>query len=310
MSTGEPLAYLDGRFLPQPQAVLAISDAGFAYGATATDFLRTFRQRPFRLREHLERFLRDCSALFVPVAESLDRLAEVAESLVAQNAALLPPGGELALVAFATPGQIPYLLGEPGGAGDAPPTLGMHTFPLSFARYRRYFTEGVRLVVPGAVAVGPDLLVDPRVKHRSRLHWWLADRLVRDPARFPPGCLAIPTDARTGSLTETAVGTFLAVFDGMVVVPPRETILDGVSLRVVEELCRDERISFAERPIVLADVPRMQEALLCGSAFCVAGVCEIAGRPVPWPGPVLDRLLAAWSDRVGLDVRGQMLAGA
>lgn len=51
-----PLAYLNDRFLPQPEARLTLHDAGFVLGVTVTDLCRTFRHRPYRLADHLRRF--------------------------------------------------------------------------------------------------------------------------------------------------------------------------------------------------------------------------------------------------------------
>jgi hypothetical protein len=47
--------------------------------------------------------------------------------------------------------------------------------------------------------------------------------------------------------------------------------------------------------------------MLCGTAFCLAGVRWFEGRELPWPGPLTQRLLAAWSAKVGVDIAGQML---
>jgi hypothetical protein len=60
---------------------------------------------------------------------------------------------------------------------------------------------------------------------------------------------------------------------------------------------------------------RASELLLAGTGFCVAGVRRFAtgahGRDYPWPGPVFRKLLAAWSDLVGVDVAKQFTeAGA
>src|SRR5438067_13497413 len=96
----------------------------------------------------------------------------------------------------------------------------------------------------------------------------------------------------------------------MVVSPPRSSIIVGVSLRVVEELCAELRIPFAERPLTVAECQAADEALLTGTAFCVAGVRRLGGAALPWPGPVWRRLLAAWSERVGVDVEGQITGRA
>jgi branched-chain amino acid aminotransferase len=297
-----PLAYLDGRLRPQAEAHLPLHDAGFVWGATVTDLCRTFNGRLFRLADHLARFRRSCTQARVPQPLPDDELARVAGQLVAHNAALLPPGGDLALVMFATPGPVGYYLGQAGGPGDAAPTLGLHTFPLPFARYARLFRDGARLVVPATRHV-PAACVDPRIKQRSRLHWWVAEQEAH---AADPAASALLLDA-DGHVTETAAANFLAVRGGTVVSPPRESVLEGVSLQVVRELCAELGIPFAERRLTPDDCLTADEALLASTPYCVAGVRRIQGVEIPWPGPVWTRLLAAWGGRVGLDIRRQIL---
>ncbi len=298
-----PLAYLNGRFLPQSDAHLALHDAGFVWGATVTDLCRTFAQRPFRLADHLRRFRRSCDLARVPMTASDDELTAVAERIVAHNAVLLPPDGDLAVVFFATPGPVGYYLGEPGGPGDAPPTLGAHTFPLPFARYHRLIRDGAILAVP-AVRHVPAACVDPRIKQRSRLHYWIAEQEAR---RLEPGASALLLDA-DGFVTETAGANFLIVRDGAVVSPPRDAILNGVSLQVVEELCDELGIPFAEARLTVEDCRAADEAMLAGTSYCLAGVRRIAGADLPGPGPNRRRLLDAWNRRVGVDIERQILS--
>jgi branched-chain amino acid aminotransferase len=306
MSTCAPLAYLNGRFLPLTEASLPLHDAGFVMGATVTDYCRTFKHVLFRWPDHLARFRRDCAACFVPLPPSDDELTGMAAELVRKNGALIRPEHELALITFVTPGPIGYYSGEPGGAGDGPPTLGMHTFPLPFERYRRFFTEGVSVAVPRSHALSP-MCMYPGVKHRSRLHWWVADRRLRTEGH-PPGTLALLRDSSEGNIAETAIGNFLYVKDGCVRTPRRKYVLDGISLHVVEELCRDLAIPFSEDDVLLDDLRGADEALLCGTAFCLAGASRVQVWTLPWPGPVFTRLLNAWSDRVGVDIARQILS--
>jgi branched-subunit amino acid aminotransferase/4-amino-4-deoxychorismate lyase len=298
----EPLAYLGGRLLPQRDAALPLHDAGFVWGATVTDLARTFRHRLFRLADHLARFRRSCELARVPLAASGDELARVAEGLVAHNATLLGHEEDLALVMFATPGPVGYYLGEPGGPGDGRPTLGMHTFPLPLARYRRLFAEGARLVIPNVRAV-PVTSVDPLVKQRSRLHWWLAEQEAR---QRDPGASALLLDSE-GCLTEAAAANFLLVRSGTMLSPPSGSVLGGVSQQVVRELCGELGIPLAERRLVPDDLRGADEALLTSTSFCVAGVRKVDELELPWPGPVWQRLLAAWGKKVGVDIGRQIL---
>jgi branched-subunit amino acid aminotransferase/4-amino-4-deoxychorismate lyase len=288
----ETLAYLNGQFVPASQLAIPVADAGFVFGAAATEFVRTFRGRLFRLDDHLTRLQQSCELCRIPLRVSEDELRAAAERLVKHNHS----EGELAHILFATPGPLAHL-----GGADSGPTLGMHTTPLSFARYRRLFTDGARLVVPAIRGSTP---IDPRAKMRSRMHWWIAEQQARD---VDPHAWALLLDG-DGFVTETAAANLLIVRDGTVLSPPRTTILNGVSLRVVEELCAELGIPFAERPLTLRECQSPDEAMLTGTAFCVAGVRAIDELPVRWPGPFTRRLLAAWSERVGVDIERQVLA--
>ena len=191
---------------------------------------------------------------------------------------------------FATPGPLGYLNGRDE---NGPPTVGMHTFPLPVARYRRFFTDGVTLEVAGALPTG----LPVEVKHRSRLHWWLADRAGSEPG-------AVPTLLAADGSPDTAIGGVLAVRDGAVVRSPAGSVLESVSVGVVRELCGQLGLSFEEGVVSFADAT---EVLLAGSGFGLAGVRRVVGgREFDWPGPVLRQLQAAWSDLVGLDVVRQM----
>src|SRR5262249_3515614 len=193
-----------------------------------------------------------CDTCSIPLPPEVD-LTAVAEELVSCNSRSLGPDQELAVITFATPGPIGSYLGLPGGAGDGPTTLGMHTFPLPLARYQSFFREGVVLAAPITHVVNPSGLVDPQIKHRSRMHWWIADRAVRARQGLPPGAIALLVDAEDGCVTETAIGNLLLVRGGVVRTPWRDTILDGISLRVVGELCREMGIPLEEGSIRLED---------------------------------------------------------
>jgi branched-subunit amino acid aminotransferase/4-amino-4-deoxychorismate lyase len=296
-----PIAYLNGRFVPFAELTLPVWDAGFVFGATVTDLVRTFRGKPFRLDDHIARFRQSCKLCRIPLADSDEELRITALKLVEHNVALLPATTEHAIVMFSTPGSIGYYGGQPGGAGDGPQTFGMHTFPLPLARYRKLFKEGATLVVPPTRHL-PAACVDPRAKMRSRMHWWIAEQEVK---AIDPAASALLLDT-SGYVTETAVANLLVVLRGTVVSPPRDSILGGISLRVVEELCGELKVPFAERPLTLSDCQSADEAMLAGTAFCVAGVRRLHGVDLPWPGTIVRRLLAAWSARVGVDIEGQI----
>ena len=298
----EPLAFLNGRTAPQSQALLPPHDAGFVFGATVTDLCRTFRHRLYRWTEHLARLRRSCQSAYLEVPFDDAIITQRAEELVAHNAALIDANHDLALVLFATPGPVGYYLGEAIAAGEKP-TFGMHTFALPFARYRPWIERGVLLATPSVRQV-PSVCVEPHIKQRSRMHWWLAEQEVR---RAHPGALALLLDL-DGNVTETASANFLMVRDGTILSPPCEGILQGVSLRVVAEICARLNVPIEYRHISLNECYGADEAMLTCTSYCLAGIRQINDRVLPWPGPMLRRLLDAWSAEVGVDIHQQILS--
>jgi len=298
----EPLAFLNGRFVPQSQAHLPLHDAGFVFGATVTDLCRTFRYRLYRWTEHLARFRRSCQSTYVDVPFDDTTITLRADELVAHNAALIDANHDLGLVLFATPGPVGYYLGAAISAGERP-TFGMHTFALPFARYRPWIERGAVLATPNVRQV-PAVSVDPHIKQRSRMHWWLAEQEVR---RTHPGALALLLDL-DGHVTETASANFLLVRDGTIISPPRRGILEGVSLGVAAEICARLNIPVEYRHVSLNDCYGADEAMLTCTSFCLAGVRQINDRVIPWPGPMLRRLLEVWSVEVGMEIHRQILS--
>jgi branched-chain amino acid aminotransferase len=289
-----PSVYFNGRFLPAEQATLSLDDLGFTQGVTVTDRLRTFRQQIFRLDDHLRRFRQSCGLAYVPQPRPDAELADAARELVEMNAAAAGPEVEFAVGLFATP-----------GADE--PTLGIQVAPLAFGRYRHYFAPGA-VLEPLPLAVPPALL-DPWIKHRSRLGWWVARNELRSrPGGDPHAEPLLTTPAPGQFVRETTIANFLAEIGGVLVSPPRTQILNGISLDVTRELCAGLGIPFAEREMTLDEViAGAGECLLTNTSFCLGSVARLGGREFAAGGPLFQRLLRAWDDLLGLDVRAQFL---
>src|SRR5712671_4511658 len=101
----EPLAYLNGRYLPFSQAAISVTDGGFVQGVTVAEQLRTFGGKLFRLEQHLARLARALSIVGIELGMPVEKLGEIARELAAKNHSLLDPGDDLGLSMFVTPGQ-------------------------------------------------------------------------------------------------------------------------------------------------------------------------------------------------------------
>ena len=49
------LVYFNGDFIPEQEARISIFDCALMYGDMAFEMTRSFGQKPYHLREHLER---------------------------------------------------------------------------------------------------------------------------------------------------------------------------------------------------------------------------------------------------------------
>ena len=303
----EPLAYLNGRILPISQATLPVFDLGLVMGATVTEMARTFALRPYRLREHVDRLWRSIRATGIAMDHAPETLVDLASELVELNGRLIPPGHDLGVSLFVTAGTSATHTGLVSGIAHRKPTVCVHTFPLAFELYAPRLEAGLHLVTTSVRALPADC-VDPRIKCRSRMHWYLADEQARLVDRQAQAILA---DA-DGFLTETSSSNFCAVFGRRIVTPREGGVLRGISLDTVAELAAETGCEFAQGDLTPYDVWNADEAFCTSTPACVVPVTRLNSRAIGEGvvGPVAGRLLDAWSNRVGLDIAEQIRVGA
>jgi branched-subunit amino acid aminotransferase/4-amino-4-deoxychorismate lyase len=303
----EPLVYLNGRMVAASGACLAIYDAGIVLGATVTEMTRTFRHRPWSLDQHLDRLFRSLRYTRMNIGMTKEELAAVSEEVVAHNAGLIDPADELGLIQFVTAGEYPTYAGMAGRPARTTPTVCAHTFPMPFELWARKMQTGAHLVTPSIRHVPPQCY-DPKMKYRSRMHYYLADQEAR---LVDPDAAALLLDLH-GNVTETSGANFLMVERGTVVSPTTVNTLPGVSRATVIELCGKLGIPFVERDIQVYGVMNADEAFLTSTPYCLMPVTRINGAAIGdgRPGPMAKRLLAAWSEEVGLDIEKQIQDGA
>ncbi len=295
----EPQAYLNGRFLPASTALISPGDAGFVQGAAVAEQLRTFAGEVFHLEDHLARL--EQSLRIVDVDPGMDRreLAAVAVELVARNHALLEPGDDLGLSIFVTPGPYPAYC----GAGEARPTVCLHTYPLPFRLWADKYATGQALATTPIEQV-PAQCWPPALKCRSRMHYYLADRQA---GRSDPGARALLLNQR-GMVTEASTANLLifTAAEGLAG-PPPEIVLQGISLAVVRQLAAALGTTMVHRDLRPEEVARADEVILTSTPFCLLPVTRLNGSPIGAgvPGPLFGRLLARWSGHVGVDIAAQ-----
>ena len=298
----EPIAYLNGEFVPVSRAALSVFDLGVVAGASATEMVRTFRHTLFRLDDHLQRLEQSLALLSIEFRLSRAEVTTICQRIVGENTSLIPDDGDLGLIVFVTAGQNLTYLGSSGIDRAHKPSVCIHTFPLPFELWADRYDSGVHLVTTSIQSL-PDNIIDARVKHRNRLHWHLAEIEAR---RISPSATAILTDV-DGFLTETATGN-LCVVDGTTIVTPSQNVLHGISRSVVSELASSLGLTFASTRLLPDELATADEAFITSTPLCLVPVTQFNCRPIGdgVPGPVFKKLISAWSDLVGTDIIGQM----
>ena len=173
---------------------------------------------------------------------------------------------------------------------------------MAFGRYASLFKDGAHGVITRTRSYPVDAL-DPKVKHYSRMNFNLADMEAAD---VDPEGWPILTDTY-GNLTEgTGYNVFL-VTDGVIRTPGDRNILQGISRGMVFDLANQLEIPLVEEDLQPYDMYTADEAFFSSTSPCVLPVTVVDKREVGdgRPGPIVQQLLAAWSESVGMDIVDQ-----
>jgi len=292
-------AFLNGRWVGPAEWNVSISDAGFTMGATVAERIRTFGGRLFRLDAHLQRLFGSLRIVDVELGYSADEIAAIADEVADRNRTQLAPSDDLGVGIFVTPGGCsPFVDGS-----DIGPTVCVHPYLLPFDSWADRFETGQALVVSDVVQISPRSW-PPELKCRSRMHYFLADK--RAQAVDPQSSAVLLDDEGFVMEASTANVVIYRQSEG-IVSPPRDRILSGISLGVLTELATQLGVPFRERAFRAEDLRQADEVMLTNTSFCVLPVVSVDGQAVGTgePGPVYRRLLAAWSELVGLDIAAQ-----
>lgn len=295
------VVYLNGHFVPESEAKISIYDASVMQAAAAFEMTRSFTtattRQHFKLLEHLHRLEASCQALSIPMPMNIARLYGLCGEVAMANDH--GPGEEHRLLIVVSPGCA-TMYRELGGVIPHP-FVYIADFPLRYtvAGFSKYFTEGVHCVTSKVQQV-PDACLPSFAKHRSRLHFHLAQM------QAPAGTWPILTSGGIfDSVCEAPGANVIAVRDGKIY-PIDKISLNGISMRTVIELTKTDE--WGDIPI--SDLRCYDELWLTGTPFCMLPVVSLDGKPIGdgVPGPVFKQTLAKWSELVGVDIQGQIAA--
>ncbi len=272
------IVYFNGRYMDKSEVRIDPEDRGFMLADGTYEFVRNYRGKPFRIREHLRRFAGSLAQIRLAPPAGVDFEA-VASELIRRNGM---EQAETALYLQMTRGASPRK--HPFPNPPVPPTVYAVLVPVTPPEDK--WRNGVpAITVP-----------DTRWGHCDIKSIGLLPNVLAAQAAAEAGAEEA-IFIRGGAVTEGTHTNVAAVFGGAVETHPTGTaILDGITRDVVRECCSDEGIPFIEEPVTEPRFRNADEIIIMGSSTELMPVVVLDGRPVGngLPGPVLRRLQAAF----------------
>lgn len=291
--------YLSGKIVPESEAKISIFDSAVMLGDSLTESTRTFLHLPFRLDEHLTRLYRSLKVSRVDPGLSLGELKRITLDVLDVNLSRMGSDDDCWIVHNISRG---LMKPGPSSSQTNAATVMIFTNHMDLRGWARYYTEGCHAVTSMSRAV-PAQSLDARIKNRSRLFYTLADTEARlmDP---DAQCVILDVD---GYVSENKGGNLFAVIDGELVTPTTENCLAGISRRTALELADKIGIPVREARLQVYDFYTADEVFFTSTPYCIMPATKFNGLPVGdgKVGPVTNRLLAAWSALVGMDIVAQ-----
>ena len=269
--------FLNGQFVPEPQAVIPINDRGFMYGDGLFETVRVVGNRPFRLAQHLERMMRGAVFLKIKSPFTAKELQDFAGQLIGKNKT---PDTILRLVLTRGPGERGY---TPKSDGKPTVAMTLHAAPpLENKIQWTLATSSFR--VPAANPLAAFKTMNKLTHVMARIE---AIEKGADEA------LLVNTN---GEAAETASGNLFWVSRSQVcTVPTGRGALPGITRAAVLEICRTLGLRTNERVIKSGALRNAGGIFITQSVSGIVPVTALDGEPVA-PSPLVDQIRRAYCE--------------
>ena len=284
------IAYVNGRYVPQPEAAVNIEDRGYQFGDGIYEVVHLYDGRYVDEDLHLSRLERSLREIRLPMPMSRAALRLVLREVARRNRVT-----EGLLYMQVTRGVARR--DHPFPAKPVPPAL-----VVTVKRIPPYPTD-VEKWQASAITL-PDLRWARRDIKSVNL---LPNCLARQAAREQGAIEAILYDETTGIVNEGAATTFWIV-DETGAVRTRfldHAILPGCTRAALMAEMRQAGLAFDETPYTVEDVRKAREAFITSATSFVRPITRIDGAPVGdgKVGPVVRQLFELFARHVKGDRR-------
>jgi branched-chain amino acid aminotransferase len=278
--------WIDGKFYDKEDAKVSVYDHGLLYGDGVFEGIRVYRGKIFECEHHLRRLFDSARAIRLAIPRSTDQLRAAMQECIAVN-----KFSDCYIRLVITRG--------PGYLGLNPNKCPMPSIVIIADTIELYppetYEKGMSIITSTVVRTHPNSL-SPRIKSLNYLNNILAKIEAADAG--VPEALLLNHD---GNVAECTGDNIFIVRGGEVQTPTTsDGILEGVTRRVMLELCKKLSIACVEKSLQRQDLYIADECFLTGTAAEVVPVTRIDNRPIGAgvPGPVTRKLMEAFHAHV------------
>ncbi len=265
-------AFFEGKFVPIEEANINIKTNSFHYGTAIFEGIRAYwneeHQQLYILfaREHYQRLLRNCKAMFMELPYSVEDLVNITVELLRKNQikedVYIRP-----IVYFKDLKLTPKLI-------DYTPEIAIYTY--NFGRYLDT-SKGIRVKV-SSWRRNDDNSIPSR--------WKVAGAYVNSALAKTEALLAGYDEAimlnQHGFIAEGSGENIFLIREGKAITPSySEHILEGITRSAVKKLLKNELVvEIEERPVARSELYVADEIFLTGTAAEITPVVEVDNRRV------------------------------
>jgi len=278
--------WVDGRLYDKADAKISVYDHGLLYGDGVFEGIRAYNGRIFEMDAHLERLWISAKAIRLTIPLSREQVVAAMEETVRANnfrdcyirLVVTRGAGDLGIDPRKSVRPTVFIIADQ-----------IAVYP------REVYEKGIAVITSSVIRNHPNAL-SARIKSLNYLNNVLAKLEAND-----AGVSEAIMLNHEGNVAEATVENVFIVRRGEVQTPtPSDGILEGVTRKVMLELCRRMKVPCVEKILQRHDLYAADEFFLTGTGAEVMPVTRIDGREIGdgKVGPVTKRLIEAFHRHV------------